>query len=660
MLLEREKTIDNKIIDNIRSLSIDMITNAKSGHPGICLGAAPILYALYKDHINIDTNYPNYFNRDRFIMSAGHGSALLYSTLFFAGFPITLDDLKSFRQLDSITPGHPEYGKTPGVDMTTGPLGEGISSAVGIAMAERYLNAYFNDKKKDLINYYTYVLASDGDLMEGASYEACLLAGNYNLNKLIVLYDMNGVCLDGEVSKSTNENLTLRFSSINWNVITVENGDSYEEITKAIEEAKTETTKPTIIAIKTIIGKNSNKEGTSEVHGTPLTEEEVTELKNKLDIRDVPFTVFQNLLDEFRKNINDRCFKLNDKFINEVENLDDEAKEVIDYLTSEDKSIDLKNLAYQLPEKMEEKGRVTSGKILSSIVTKYPYILGGSADLFKPTCTYVDEVGDFSKDNYKGKNIYYGVREHAMAAISNGLALCGIRPYASTFLAFSNFMFPSIRLACMMHLPITYIFTHDSISVGEDGPTHQPIEQLSQLRDMPNLEVFRPADVNEIIGAYKVIYSNKENPSAILLSRNTLPILNCTKTNEVVKGGYIARDFQTDKKAILISSGEELSKCIDIATKLQSKGIGIRVVSVPNINRFLSQDKEYIDEVLPVEIKKIVIEASNSKDWYKIIYNLNNVININEFGVSAPKDDVYKHFEFDTDSLQSKIEEIIK
>ena len=660
MLLEREKTIDNKIIDNIRSLSIDMITNAKSGHPGICLGAAPILYALYKDHINIDTNYPNYLNRDRFIMSAGHGSALLYSTLFFAGFPITLDDLKSFRQLDSITPGHPEYGKTPGVDMTTGPLGEGIASAVGIAMAERYLNAYFNDKKKDLINYYTYVLASDGDLMEGASYEACVLAGNYNLNKLIVLYDMNGVCLDGEVSKSTNENLTLRFSSINWNVITVENGDSYEEISKAIEEAKTETTKPTIIAIKTIIGKNSSKEGTSDVHGTPLTEEEVTELKDKLDIRDVPFTVFQNLLDEFRKNINDRCFKLNDKFINEVENLDDEAKEVIDYLTSEDKSIDLKNLAYQLPEKMEEKGRVTSGKILSSIVTKYPYILGGSADLFKPTCTYVDEAGDFSKDNYKGKNIYYGVREHAMAAISNGLALCGLRPYASTFLAVSNYMFPSIRLACMMHLPITYIFTHDSISVGEDGPTHQPIEQLSQLRDMPNLEVFRPADVNEIIGAYKVIYSNKENPSAILLSRNTLPILNCTKTNEVVKGGYIARDFQTDKKAILISSGEELSKCIDIATKLQSKGIGIRVVSVPNINRFLSQDKEYIDEVLPVEIKKIVIEASNSKDWYKIIYNLNNVININEFGVSAPKDDVYKHFEFDTDSLQSKIEEIIK
>ena len=660
MLLEREKTIDNKIIDNIRSLSIDMITNAKSGHPGICLGAAPILYALYKDHINIDANYPNYFNRDRFIMSAGHGSALLYSTLFFAGFPITLDDLKSFRQLDSITPGHPEYGKTPGVDMTTGPLGEGISTAVGIAMAERYLNAYFNDKKKDLINYYTYVLASDGDLMEGSSYEACTLAGNFNLNKLIVLYDMNGICLDGEVSKSTNENLTLRFSSINWNVITVENGDNYEEISKAIEEAKTETTKPTIIAIKTIIGKNSNKEGTSDVHGSPLTEEEVTELKDKLDIRDVPFTVFQNLLDEFRKNINDRCFKLNDKFINNIEGLDDESKEVLDYLMNEDKSIDLKNLAYQLPDKMEEKARITSGKVLSSIVTKYPYVLGGSADLFKPTCTYIDGVGDFTKDNYSGKNIYYGVREHAMAAISNGLALCGLRPYAATFLSFSNFMLPSIRLACMMHLPITYIFTHDSISVGEDGPTHQPIEQISQLRDIPNLEVFRPADVNEIIGAYKEIYNKKDSPSAILLSRNTLPILNCTKTNEVVKGGYIARDFQTDKKAIIISSGEELSKCIDIATKLQSKGIGIRVVSVPNIDRFLSQDKEYIDEVLPVEIKKIVIEASNSNDWYKIIYNLNNVININDFGVSAPKEDVYKHFEFDIDSLQAKIEEIIK
>ena len=660
MLLEKEKTIDNKIIDNIRSLSIDMITNANSGHPGICLGAAPILYALYKDHINIDVNYPNYFNRDRFIMSAGHGSALLYSILFFAGFSITLDDLKAFRQLDSITPGHPEYGKTPGVDMTTGPLGEGISTAVGIAMAERYLNAYFNNKKKDLINYYTYVLASDGDLMEGASYEACALAGNYNLNKLIVLYDMNGICLDGEVTKSTNENLTLRFSSINWNVITVENGDNYEEISKAIEEAKTETTKPTIIAIKTVIGKHSKNEGTSDVHGTPLNQEEVTALKEELNIRDVPFTVFQNLLDEFRNKINERCFKLNDKFINSVDSLDDEAREVLDYLMNEDKSIDLKNLAYQLPEKMEEKARATSGKILSSIVTKYPYVLGGSADLFKPTCTYVDGVGDFSKDNYLGKNIYYGVREHAMAAISNGLALCGLRPYASTFLAFSNFMFPSIRLASMMHLPITYIYTHDSISVGEDGPTHQPVEQISQLRDIPNLEVFRPADVNEIIGAYKVIYSKSENPSAILLSRNTLPILNCTKTNEVVRGGYIARDFQTDKKAIVISSGEELEKCIEIATKLQSKGVGIRVVSMPNIDRFLSQDKEYIDEVLPVEIKKIVIEASNSKDWYKIIYNLNNVININDFGVSAPKEDVYKHFEFDIDSLQAKIEEIIK
>ena len=656
MEIER-KINEEKVIDNIRSLSIDMIKNANSGHPGIALGAAPILYTLYAHHLKIDPKDPNYFNRDRFVMSAGHGSALLYATLYLAGYDITLDDLKNFRKINSITPGHPEYKKTPGVDMTTGPLGQGFATAVGMAIAERYLNSLTNKYKENLIDYYTYVLCGDGDLMEGVSYEAAALAGHLKLNKLIVLYDSNNITLDGESSKSTNENLTLRFNANNWNVITVENGESIESINKAIEQAKTETEKPTIIEVKTTIGKYSELAGTNKVHGTVLTDEDITKIKETLEIRDIPFTISQNAIDDFRYLINKRCDNLGEKFEKEIEELNEET---LNYLISEDKSLEFTDIEYTLPENNMEATRVTSGKILSSIVKKYPFVLGGSADVFSPTKTYVEEVGDFSKENPSGQNIWYGVREHAMAAISNGLALCGLKPYAATFLAFSDYMKPAMRLSAMMNLPVTYILTHDSISIGKDGPTHQPVEQLLMLRSLPNLDVFRPADVNEVIGCYRVILEKPSSPSALILSRNDMPILDCTNATNIEKGGYIVKDFQNHKNGIIISSGEELHLAIQIANNLQAKGIDIRVVSMPNLERFSNQPKEYIDEVLPVEIKKIVIEASSSYSWNKIVFNPKYLITLDEFGKSGSKDEVYKEFGFDLESLEEKVESLFK
>lgn len=645
-----------KIINQIRCLGLDMIHEANSGHPGIVLGAAPILYTLYAHHLNIDPKYPNYFNRDRFVMSAGHGSALLYAVLYMAGYDITLDDLKSFRQIDSTTPGHPEYGITPGVDCTTGPLGQGIATAVGMAIAEANLNARY----KNLINHYTYVLCSDGDLMEGISYEACSLAGTLKLNKLIVLYDSNNVCLDGKTTNTFTEDIAMRFTSQGWNVITVNDGNSYESINKAIEEAKTSLEKPTLIEVKTTIGKYSSLEGTNLVHGKPLKEEDITKIKEQLEIRDISFAISQKEIEEFQFIINQRCQNLSQKFTEQLSQEEEQIQKEINYFCNQDKAIDTIDLFYDAPESKEESPRETSSKILNEIVSKYPYLIGGSADLFTSTKIYISDAGDFQRENYLGKNIYYGVREHAMAAISNGLALCGFRPYASTYLAFSDYLKPSLRLTSMMNLANIYIFTHDSISVGEDGPTHQPVEQLLMLRSIPNLDVFRPADANEVIGSYKAILAKKEGPSALLLARNTLPILEETKANEIEKGGYIAIDTIKKPDGIILSSGEELHLVIEVAKKLKTKGIEIRVVSIPNLGRFLSQDEEYIENILPVEVRKIVVEASSSFSWNKLIYNSKNLITLDEFGASGKKDDVYKKYGFDIESLEEKIENLLK
>lgn len=654
-----EEINEKRIIDQIRCLGIDMIDNAGSGHPGIVLGAAPIIYSLYAHHMNIDVKNPDFFNRDRFIMSAGHGSALLFATLYMAGFNITIDDLKNFRKLGSITPGHPEYKKTPGVDATTGPLGQGLAMAVGMAMAEAHLRNKFKSKKI-LIDHYTYALVSDGDLMEGETYEAASLAGTLKLNKLIVLYDSNNICLDGETKKTFNDNVSMRFIATGWNVITVPDGENYVEIDKAITEAKKSTDKPTLIEIKTIIGKYSKLEGTSLVHGKPLSKEDITSIKEKLNVRDFPFQVSQSVVDEMQALIDNRCKKLSDKFLKNIESLTEEEKEELNLFMNNDKTISLNDFVYDIPGSLEESPRDTSSKILNYIVNKSPILIGGSADLFSANKTYIKDGGDFSSDNYLGKNIFFGVREQAMGGIANGLALSGFRPYVSTFLAFSNYLLAPIRLSCMMNLPIIYIFTHDSISVGADGPTHQPVEQLLAIRSIPNMEVFRPADANEVIGSYKTILSNINSPAAITLSRNKLPILENTKANLVEKGGYIVLDTMKKPDGIVVSYGEELHEVLFAAKNLLTKGINVRVVSMPNLERFLKQDSEYIDSVLPVEIKKIAVVADVDYAWNKIIFNSKNIISLDTFGTSASKEDIYHRYGIDAKSLEEKIENLLK
>ena len=628
--IENNEIDEQRIVDQIRCLGIDMIDNAQSGHPGIVLGAAPAMYALYAHHLNFDPKNPTLYNRDRFIMSAGHGSALLYSTLHMAGYDISLDDLKAFRQIDSITPGHPEYGVTPGVDCTTGPLGQGFATAVGMAMGEASLHERYK-----IIDHYTYVLCGDGDLMEGISYEAASIAGNYKLNKLIVLYDSNKTCLDGPTSDCFNENIGMRFISQGWNVISVEDGNSHSLISKAIEEAKSSTDKPSIIIVNSTIGKYSINEGTSKVHGSPLSKEDITNIKEKTGIRDIPFQISQKAIEDFSEIINKR-------------------------INNKNKKIDFLNYVYDAPEDMMEAPRDTSKKVLNGMVVKTPFMMGGAADTFAPNKSYIDFGGDFKSDFYVGKNIYYGVREHAMGAITNGLSLMGFRPYATTFLSFSDYLKPSLRMASLMNLQNIYVFTHDSISVGEDGPTHQPVEQLLGLRSLPKFDVFRPADANEVIGSYKAIFEKEEGPSVIALSRNKLPILDCTKANEVEKGGYVALDTVEKPKGIIITSGEELHSVLEAAKNLKVKGLNIRVVSMPNLGRFLKQDDEYIEKVLPVEIRKIVVEASSSMSWNKLIFNSKYLITLDEFGASGKYKDVYKKYGFDSESLEEKIENLLK
>ena len=653
--IENNEIDEQRIVDQIRCLGIDMIDNAQSGHPGIVLGAAPAMYALYAHHLNFDPKNPTLYNRDRFIMSAGHGSALLYSTLHMAGYDISLDDLKAFRQIDSITPGHPEYGVTPGVDCTTGPLGQGFATAVGMAMGEASLHERYK-----IIDHYTYVLCGDGDLMEGISYEAASIAGNYKLNKLIVLYDSNKTCLDGPTSDCFNENIGMRFISQGWNVISVEDGNSHSLISKAIEEAKSSTDKPSIIIVNSTIGKYSINEGTSKVHGSPLSKEDITNIKEKTGIRDIPFQISQKAIEDFREIINKRINNISEEFNEKLESLSEQEQKELEFFMNKNKKIDFLNYVYDAPEDMMESPRDTSKKVLNGMVVKTPFMMGGAADTFAPNKSYIDFGGDFKSDFYVGKNIYYGVREHAMGAITNGLSLMGFRPYATTFLSFSDYLKPSLRMASLMNLQNIYVFTHDSISVGEDGPTHQPVEQLLGLRSLPKFDVFRPADANEVIGSYKAIFEKEEGPSVIALSRNKLPILDCTKANEVEKGGYVALDTVEKPKGIIITSGEELHSVLEAAKNLKVKGLNIRVVSMPNLGRFLKQDDEYIEKVLPVEIRKIVVEASSSMSWNKLIFNSKYLITLDEFGASGKYKDVYKKYGFDSESLEEKIENLLK
>lgn len=646
------------VVNNIRSLGIDMIHEANSGHPGILLGASPIIYTLFAHHMKFHTGYPNWCNRDRFVLSAGHGSAMLYATLFMNGYDYTIDDLKAFRSLGSITPGHPEYNINLGIEMTTGPLGQGLGTAVGMAIAEKYLEKTFNTKKHKIFDYKIYALCGEGDLMEGISYEAVSLASNLKLNNLIVLYDANKITLDGNAKLSFNENIMDRFENMGWNVLEVSNGENIHEISRMIKWAK-HSKKPTIIQINTTIGKYSKLENTNKVHGTPLEEDDIKEIKKKLKINDTPFDYDIKNKEEYLKYIEEKNKKqynewkiIFDEYIIDKETkLKDSLLSIINneqILIKLEKLIDVNNISNDLSM------REINSLIMNTISNYIPEFIGGSADTVSSTKTYLKEKGDFNSKNYTGKNIYYGIREHAMASSTNGIALSNLRPFASTFLTFADYMKPSIRLSALMDIPSTFIFTHDSINIGQDGPTHQPIEQLGMLRSIPNFTVYRPSDKKELIGCWNLILEQSK-PCALIISRNKSKEIKYTSPSYVKYGGYVIHEFENKLDLIILASGTEVNIALSTARKLKEEDhIEARIISVPNLNTLLNQDSNYLKELLPKNIKKYVIEYSNDTMWYQLDKEI-NLINMKSFGTSAKSEDVIKHFELDEDSIYNKI-----
>ena len=633
--------MDREIVNNIKTLGIDMIDKAGSGHPGIVLSAAPIIYTLYAKHMNVNVNDPLWENRDRFVLSAGHGSALLYATLYMAGF-LSLDDLKQFRHINSKTPGHPEYGVTNGVDMSTGPLGQGLASAVGMAIAGKQLNKKYEipkrsklGKQQSLFDYHVYVLCGDGDLMEGISYEATSLAGSLKLNNLIVLYDSNDISLDGKTKGVFDDDIIDRFKALNWNTILVKDGTLISNIDKAIEEAKN-SDKPTLIQIKTILGDGSINENTNKVHGSPLDKDDITKLKLKLKIEPEEFYVDMEAKENFSKQINERSLK---KY-----NLFNQLSLEFNY-TKQDNKIDLSHLVFD--SNLKESLRVTNGKIMKEIERKLPNFIGGSADLSSSTKTIINN------------NINFGVREHAMGAILNGLALSNYHAFGSTFLVFSDYLKPSMRLSALMNLPVTYIFTHDSINIGQDGPTHQPIEQLISLRSIPNMSVFRPADAKEIVGSWEYIINNKK-PSCLVLSRNEVSLNKLTNSKSVMYGGYIVRK-ENHLHATIISTGSEVELSIKIADYLyETYKLDIRVVSMPNRELFLRQSKEYQESIVPKGYRTIVIEAGSKYGWEGFVYSDKYLITLDKFGCSGTSEEVLNEMDFSYDKILQKVIKLLK
>ena len=651
--------IDKKIINGIRSLSIDMIDEAKSGHPGICLGAAPTIYTLFRYHLKFNPEDGNWLNRDRFILSAGHGSALLYSTLFFAGYPISLDELKTFRQVGSKLTGHPELNTKIGIETTTGPLGEGFATRMGIAIAEEYLR---NTIGKDVYDYYTYVLVGDGDLMEGISYEAMSLAGSLKLGKLIVLYDANSISLDGPTLGVFNEDVLKRFEACGWHAQEVSDGENFTMINEAITKAKEVADRPSIIKIKTILGIGTSKAGTSEAHGKPLSDADIELVKNKMAVNLVPFYVSKEAATTFRDEIEKRCIPLYNEWVsryNAFMSNDSVNKKMLGYIETGEFRINLKTIKVNFEEGQTEELRITNGKLLNLVGNLTPLIIGGSADVASSTKTYLTYGNDFKINDNKGRNIHFGVRENVMSSVLNGLALCGLRPFGSTFLSFSDYMKPGIRLSAMMNIPVTYIFTHDSVGIGEDGPTHQPIEQLGMLRSIPNLKVFRPADVKELVGSWDYIINNRV-PACIVVTKEKLPEIKSSDITFTEKGAYIIKKEVGRLSGVLISTGEDVHTAIEISDELSKKNINLRVVSMPSVEVFNEQPKEYREELMPIGSKIIVLEASNDKTWNEFVYNSKYILNINKFGVSGKKADVLKYLGFDKETLLMKIENLLK
>ncbi len=651
--------MDLKIINGIRSLAIDMINEAGSGHPGVCLSAAPTLYTLFANHLNFNKDDGTWINRDRFVLSAGHASALLYSLLFYSGYQIDIDDLKKFRRKNGKLPGHPELNQKLGIEMTTGPLGEGFASAVGMAIAEEYERNLIG---KEIINHFTYVFASDGDLMEGISYEAASLAGTLKLNKLIVLYESNNVTLDGKTKGVFEEDVIKRFEAMGWHTEVVSNGEDYTSIDNAITKAKTVLDKPSLIEIKTILGIGTKKAGTCEVHSGVLSEADMALVKEKMNITRVPFHVSKDAVITYRDKVDQRTSAVYNEWVNSFNAVyegNPEKKKLLLELEDGNIKLNLKNLKINFSDNMKEDMRITNSHLMNVISNLMPLFIGGCSDVSRSTMAYIENGKDFKINSNKGKNIHFGVRERAMGAILNGLALSGIRPFGSTFLAFSDYIKPSIRLTSMMNLPVTYIFTHDSIKIGSDGPTHQPVEQLSSLRTIPNMTVFRPADVNELVGSWDYII-NKKIPATLIIPKEEKGLIPGSSIEGALKGAYIIKKEMGRLSGIIISTGSELETAIEISEELSLKGIMTRVISMPSIEIFNKQPEEYKESLFPIGSKIIVIEASNDPTWNEFIYNKKYFLNINTYGISASKTEILENLGYDFNSLLEKTEKLLK
>ncbi|MFP3511268.1 transketolase [Peribacillus sp. SIMBA_075] len=663
--------LDALSINTIRTLSIDAIEKANSGHPGMPMGAAPMAYKLWTEYMNHNPKNPDWFNRDRFVLSAGHGSMLLYSLLHLSGYGLSIDDLKSFRQWGSKTPGHPEFGHTAGVDATTGPLGQGIAMAVGMAMAERHLAESYNRESYNVVDHYTYSICGDGDLMEGVSAEAASLAGHLQLGRLVVLYDSNDISLDGDLSQSFSESVANRFKSYGWQYVRVEDGNDLQEIAKAIEEAKTDEARPTLIEVKTVIGYGSpNRSGKSAVHGAPLGADELKLTKEAYKWTfEEDFHVPEEVYSHFNESVVEAGAQKEEAWNEMFKNYKEAHPELAEQLELAIKGELPAEWDQEIPVYEEGKtlaSRASSGEVLNAIAKKVPSFIGGSADLAGSNNTAIKGETDLLPGNYSGRNIWFGVREFAMGAALNGMTLHGgLKVYGGTFFVFSDYLRPAIRMAALMGLPVTYVFTHDSIAVGEDGPTHEPIEQLASLRAMPNLGVIRPADGNETAAAWKVAMESTNKPTALVLTRQGLPTIKDTSETAyegVSKGAYIISAAKKEEAdALLLATGSEVNLAVEAQKALANDGIDVSVISMPSWDRFETQSKEYKQSVInPAVKKRLAIEVASPFGWDRYAGDEGEILAINHFGASAPGGKIMEEFGFTVENVVARVKEMLK
>ena len=654
--------MSQKSVNAIKVLGVDAINKAKSGHPGVVMGAAPMAYSLFTKHLRVNPKKTDWINRDRFVLSAGHGSMLLYSLLHLSGFEdVSLEEVKNFRQWGSKTPGHPEFGHTKGIDATTGPLGQGISTAVGMALAERYLAAKYNKEDYDLFDHYTYVICGDGDIMEGVASEASSFAAVQKLNKLVVLYDSNDICLDGETKDAFSENVRARYEAYGWNTILVEDGANVDAVSAAIEQAK-KSDKPTLIEVKTIIGAGSpNRQGTNGVHGAPLGDEETALFRKEIGWENEPFDIPADVYADFKANVAERgeneYAKWEKLYADYRVKFPELAKELEEALTREDiKHLSKESFSFKNVGEAQAT-RNSSQDAINSVAAVLPTFFGGSADLSHSNMTFIKGDGLQDDEHRTERNVQFGVREFAMATVLNGLTLHGgVRGFGGTFFVFSDYLKAALRLSALQNLPVTYVFTHDSIAVGEDGPTHEPIEHLASLRTIPNTYVFRPADATEAQAAWYLSQKTNDKPTSIVLTRQNLPILENSSFEKVAKGAYVVHETASDFDTILIATGSEVALAIDVARELEKDGSKVRVVSMPSVELFEEQSKEYKEELLPLNIRRRVsLEMGNSALWYKYVGLDGLAIGIDKFGASAPANKVIEEYGFTVEAVVEKI-----